>query len=159
MFTVGLYILTGILLGISFVKDKKKTILALKKGWKSLANILPLLFSIILLIGIVLAVLSPAAISQLIGKQSGWSGILIAAVAGAVTLIPGFVTFPLAAALLKNGAGLTQVVVFISTSMMVGVVTIPVEIKYFGWKVTYIRNMLAFVFSFMVAIVLKAVIE
>ncbi|HWR30114.1 MAG TPA: permease, partial [Negativicutes bacterium] len=141
------------------IKDKEKTAIALKKAWKSFENILPLFLSIILIIGIGLAILSPIIISKLIGQQSGWIGIIIAAVIGSVTLIPGFVTFPLAASLLKNGAGLTQIIVFISTSMMVGVVTAPVEMQYFGRKVTLLRNFLAFVFSFIVALILKAVLE
>jgi hypothetical protein len=37
---------------------------------------------------------------------------------------------------------------------MVGVITIPVEIKYFGKKATIIRNILAFLYSFIVAIVI-----
>ena len=51
-----------------------------------------------------------------------------------------------------------QIAVFISTLMMVGVVTIPIEIKYFGKKATFIRNGMAFVFSFIVAIVIGVVL-
>jgi hypothetical protein len=43
--------------------------------------------------------------------------------------------------------------------MMVGVVTIPVEIKYFGKKITLVRNFLAFLFSFFVAIVMGVVLS
>ena len=159
MFTVGLYILAGILLLASLAVDRKKTIMALTKAWKALENILPIFLSIMLIIGIGLAVLSPQAISRLIGQRSGWMGIMLAAIIGSVTLIPGFVTFPLAAALLRGGAGFIQIVVFISTSMMVGVVTIPVEIRYFGRKVTMIRNTLALAFSFLVAIAIVAVLR
>jgi len=159
LFTFGLYSAASMLLLVSFIKDKEKTAMALKKAWKSFENILPLFLSIILIIGIGLAILSPIIISKLIGQRSGGIGIIIAAVIGSVTLIPGFVTFPLAASLLKNGAGLTQIIVFISTSMMVGVVTAPVEMQYFGRKVTLLRNFLAFLCSFIVALILKAVLE
>ena len=83
----------------------------------------------------------------------------MAAVVGSVTLIPGFVAFPTAAMLLKNGAGLTQIAAFISTLMMVGVATMPVEIKYFGKKVAVYRNLTAFVFSFVVAWVIGMVVR
>ena len=56
-----------------------------------------------------------------------------------------------AAALLQNGAGYMQIAAFISTLMMVGVVTIPIEISYFGKKATITRNISAFVFSLVVA--------
>ncbi len=159
MFTASLYVLTIGLLAVSFTKDKKKTVMAFKKAWKSLENILPQFLAIILIIGIMLSILSPQTISKLIGQQSGWIGMIAASVIGSITLIPGFVAFPLAAALLKSGAGFMQIAVFISTLMMVGIVTIPVEMKYFGRKATILRNSLAFVFSFVVAIVIGVVLK
>lgn len=157
-FTVALYIIAGILLMFSFMKDKKKTKMALKKAWKSFENILPQFLTILLIIGIMLALLSPEMISKLIGQKSGWIGMVLAAGIGSITLIPGFIAFPLASALLKNGAGFMQIAVFISTLMMVGIVTIPVEMKYFGKKATILRNVFALCFSFVVAIVIGVVL-
>ena len=68
--------------------------------------------------------------------------------------MPGFVAFPLAAALLKSGAGYMQLAAFVSTLMMVGIITIPVEKKTFGMKATIARNASAFVFSLVVAVVM-----
>lgn len=159
MFTVGLYIITILLLMISLIKSRKKTKMALIKGWKSFENILPLFLSILLVVGIIFAILSPQIISKIIGSQSGLIGFVISAILGSCTVIPGFVTFPLAATLLKNGAGMMQIIVFISTSVMVGVITIPVEKKYFGKKVTYIRNSIALVFSFAIAFVMGVILK
>ena len=158
MFNSIVYILAAALLLLSFIKDRKKTRMALKKALKSFENILPQFLSILVIIGLMLAVLSPETISKLIGQQSGWLGMIIASVIGAVTLVPAFVAFPLASALMQNGAGLMQMAVFISTLMMVGFVTIPVEVKYFGNKATALRNIMAYVFSFIVAIVIGVVI-
>jgi len=158
MFIVGLYILVGTLLLASFVRDNPKTIMALKQSWKSLENILPQFLSIILIIGIALAVLSPQDISRLIGQESGWNGVLVAAIIGSITLIPGFVAFPLTAALLKSGGGIMQIAVFISTLMAVGVVTFPLEIEYFGLKISTLRNALFFFFSFLVAIIMGVIL-
>jgi len=154
MFTSGLYLSATVFLFVSFIKDRDNTLMALKKSWKALENILPQFLSILLIIGITLAILTPQEINILIGNQSGWMGMMVAAVIGSVTLIPGFVAFPLTAVLYENGAGLMQIVVFISTLMAVGVVTLPVEIKYFGRKVSIIRNGLAFVYCFVVAILM-----
>lgn len=159
MFTIVLYILASVFLLISFFTDKKKTAMALKKAWKSFENILPQFIAILIVVGIMLSALTPLTISKLIGSQSGFAGMLVASIIGAITLIPGFVAFPLAAALLKNGAGFMQIAVFISTLMMVGIVTIPVEISYFGKKATLLRNSLAFIFSFIVAIVIGVVLK
>lgn len=153
-----LYGVTLILLVISFVKNKRKTAMALKKAWKSFENILPQLLVVVLFVGVLLAVLNNDVIVRIIGEDSGWLGVLLAAVVGAVTMIPGFVAFPTAAMLLTGGAGYMQIGAFISTLMMVGVVTIPVEVKYFGKKLTALRNILAFVFSFVVAAAISWVV-
>lgn len=158
MFTKLLYVLALALLTVSYFKDRKKTSAALKKAWKSFENILPQFLSVLILIGILLSILSPHTISLLIGQKSGWSGVVLASVIGSITLIPGFVAYPLAAALLKNGAGLMQIAVFISTLMMVGIVTIPLETKYFGKKAAFLRNCMAFIFSYIVALIIGVVL-
>jgi Predicted permease. len=159
IFIISTYIAAIGLLIFSFRKDRKKTLLALMQAWKAFENILPQFLTILVMIGIILAIMSPQLISKIIGTQSGWLGMLIAAIIGSITLIPGFVAFPLAYALLKNGAGLMQIAVFISTLMMVGIVTVPLEIKYFGKRAAILRNSFAFVFSFIAAIIIGVVVR
>lgn len=159
MFTYILYGMAGVGLAVSWFKDRKKTIMALKKAWKAFENILPQFLSILILIGLALAVLSPETITNLLGTRSGFWGVLGAAMIGSITLIPGFVAFPLAAALLDNGAGYMQIAAFVSTLMMVGIVTLPLEIKTFGKRATIIRNVSAFVFSLIAAVVIGVVLK
>lgn len=154
MFSTILYVAAVGGLLISFLKDKAKTKKALMKAWKSFMNLLPDFAGILALVGLVLTLLSPDTISQLLGSQSGLLGMIVAAVVGAITLIPGFISFPLAYTLLQKGAGVVQVGVFVSTLMMVGFVTMPLEKKHFGAKATYLRNGLSFAYSFVVALLL-----
>ena len=111
-----------------------------------------------MLVGVMLAVLNPEVIGKLIGGSSGWFGVVLASAVGAITLIPGFVAFPTAAMLLNSGAGYMQIGAFISSLMMVGVMTFPVEVKYFGKKASFLRNILAFLFSFIVALIIGKVV-
>lgn len=76
---------------------------------------------------------------------------LLASLIGAITLIPVMIAFPIVAELLKNGAGLTQMAVFVSALTTVGIITILVEVKYLGRKTAILRNVLAFLFSFITA--------
>ncbi len=156
--TMFLYGLAICLLGFSIMKDKIKTRMALKKSWRSFENILPQFLGVILMVGILLALFDSQAISTSIGASSGWFGVVVASFAGAVTLIPGFVAFPMAAMLLENGAGYMQIGAFVSALMMVGVITLPVEIRYFGKKLALARNLLAFLFSFVVALIIGMVV-
>jgi uncharacterized membrane protein YraQ (UPF0718 family) len=159
VFTYSLYGITAILLGVSFVKDKKKTVLSLKKAWKMFINVLPQFVAILLLVGLLLAVVTPETIQHIIGTESGFLGMLIASLLGAITLVPVMVAFPVAAVLLNNGAGITQIAVFISTLTMVGFITFPIEIKYLGKKVTILRNVLAYLFAFATALIIGAVLK
>jgi len=158
VFTIVLYLISIGFLIISFTKDKKKTRMALVKSWKSFMNILPSFAGVLALIGLVLTMLSPEIISKIIGANTGIIGMIVTSIIGAITLIPGFVAFPLAASLLQKGAGVMQIAVFISTLMMVGIVTMPLEMKYFGKKEAVLRNLFAYIFSFIVAFVIGMVV-
>lgn len=158
MTAIALYAGTAILLGWSFSKNRQKTRQALKKGWKAFENILPQFLSILLLIGFILAVLDEATISRLLGEESGLMGMAIAAAIGSVTLIPGFIAFPLAASFLAAGAGYGQIAMFLTTLMMVGIVTLPLETTYFGKRLAIERNALAFVYAVASSFILGALL-
>ena len=152
MDTIFLYVIAGAGLLASFLKDRVKTAKALNKAWKAFEGILPQLLVVLILVAVTLAVLDTATIATYLGSGSGPLGVIIAALVGAITLIPGFVAFPAAAALLSAGAGATQIAAFVSSLMMVGVVTLPMEMKYFGRRAALLRNVFAFIFSFVAAV-------
>lgn len=159
MFSTIMYLLAIAGLIASAIADRKKTKQALVKSWKAFSNLLPDFAGVLALIGLVLTLLSPEVISVVIGGGSGMLGMVVASIVGAITLIPGFISFPLAASLLERGAGVMQVAVFVSTLMMVGFVTLPLERKHFGAKAAYLRNGLSYVYSFLVALVLGVVVK
>ena len=158
MFICTLYFITLCMLVLSWRSDKRKTISALKKGFKAFENLLPQFLPIILLIGITLAVLDPSTISRILGKESGLMGMALAAIIGSVALIPGFIAFPLAASLLAAGAGYGQIAMLVTTLMMVGVVTLPLEATYFGKRLAIERNVLAFIYAVISSFVLEEIL-
>ena len=147
MYSYVFYGLAVVSLVISAVKSKSKTKKALIKAWRSFENIMPQFLVIILLIGFMLAVVDAETVSSLLGKDSGLLGMGIAAVIGSITLVPGFVAFPLAASLLDIGAGYGQIAMFVTTLMMVGLATLPLEISFFGKRMAIRRNLLAFAYA------------
>jgi len=159
MFTKFLYGAAILGLLLSFVKDKAKTKLALKKAWRSFENILPSILVILLLIGFIFAFLDAQAISKLLGTDSGLLGMIIATVVGCITLIPGFVAFPLANSLLTAGAGYAQIAIFISTLMMVGIATLPLEIKCFGKRIALKRNILSLILAVITSCVVGVIMS
>lgn len=152
-----LYTLAFVLLILSFLKDKSKTIQAIKSSLKSFENIMPQFLGIIIFVGLLLSLLNPETISKLIGNESGFFGVLISSLIGSVVLMPTFVAFSTGNSLLQNGAGFAQVGALISTLTLVGVMTFSLESKYIGTKASFLRNFIAFLFSFVVAFILGKV--
>lgn len=142
-----------------FLKDKRKTLLSLKKAWKMFTGVLPQFIAILLFVGVALAVLSPETIRRMIGEETGFIGMLLASLVGAFSLVPVMIAFPIVSELLKSGAGIIQMAVFVSTLTTVGLITIPIETKYLGKKIAVLRNMLAFVFSFITAYLLGVLLK
>jgi uncharacterized membrane protein YraQ (UPF0718 family) len=159
IFNGAIYLIAIVLLIVSFVKSREKTKKALLKAWKSLKNILPMLLGVVLLIGLMLSIIDTELISKIIGSESGFYGVMLASLVGSITLIPGFIAFPTAALLLTGGAGYIQIAAFVQTLMMVGIVTLPMEIKYFNKKVAILRNILSFVLSIGVAYLIGLILK
>jgi len=153
------YILTAILLIISYKKDKEKTKKALVKALKSIENILPQFLGIILVVGITLSIFNPEMISKIIGSNSGIGGVFLSAILGSIAMMPTFVAFSTGDMLLKSGAGISQVATLISTLTLIGIITVPLESKYIGKRATIYRNILAFAFSIIVGFFVEVVVR
>jgi uncharacterized membrane protein YraQ (UPF0718 family) len=145
---------TAILLMLSFFIDRGKTMTGLKKGMRMFLNILPALLNVLILVSIFLYVVPPPVLTRWLGRGTGWAGIGSAAVLGSISLIPGFIAFPLGAILVRSGVSYQVVAVFITTLMMVGILTLPLEAKYFGLKVSIIRNVLSFFGALLVGLLM-----
>ena len=130
---------------ISLLFNRKKTIAGIKMGTKMFLNLLPPFLTVLIAVSFVLALLPKEVLEKMLGAGSGITGFIIAAGLGSVALIPGFISYPLASVLLKNGVSYPVISVFITTLMMVGVVTLPIERKFFGWRVAITRNVLSFI--------------
>jgi len=142
----------------AFAKDGKKAIKSLKMAGKSFIGILPLVFMIIIIIGLLLGFVPPSQISKFIGEQSGIGGILLVGAVGAVMHIPALLSFPLAASLLENGASVSAVAAFITTLTMIGTITLPLEIKELGKKMAFLRNGLSFIIAIIIALIMGAIL-
>jgi uncharacterized membrane protein YraQ (UPF0718 family) len=155
--TIVLYGIALILLIVSIVKDRNKTKKAIKKGWMAFIKIIPLLIPLFIIVGVVLSIITPDMIKQVLGEESGVFGVFIGMLIGSIAFMPPFVTFPLGAELLENGAGFPQVAAFVTTLMAVGLVYWVAEVKYFGNKAVVLRNTLAFISSGIVSLVVWVV--
>lgn len=136
-----LLVIIAIALAVSFYFDRKKTLLGIKKGVKMFLNLMPTILVVLAAVSILLYFLPNELIVKHLGENAGWAGYAIAAVVGSLALIPGFIAYPLSGALVQSGVGYPVIAVFITTLMMVGILTLPIEIKFFGLKTSLLRNL------------------
>ena len=151
---IPIIILTAALTIISFIFDKKKTLKGVKKGIMMFVKILPTLLSVIILVSVALYFTSDEILIKYLGEKAGFHAYGFAAVIGSVAIMPGFISYPLAGILVNTGVSYSVIAVFITTLKMVGILTIPLEAKFFGLKTAIIRNSLAFAGAIIVGFIM-----
>lgn len=135
---------------VSFFINRRKTIDACSYSWRLFMSILPQLLLISLIVGLIFAMVSNETLVKLLSSGNGWLGLIISDVIGAIAIIPGVIAFPLAGQILTYGAGYSVIATFISSLMMVGVITFGMERDVFGTKIATWRNVLGFILSIII---------
>lgn len=148
---IWLWVAAGGALLVSFLVDRQKTGQGLRKGGRLLWNITPTLVGVLALAGLLVMLVSPAAMARVLGG-SGPVPFLTALGVGSVALMPGLVAYPLAGVLRGQGASDAVLAAFITSLMMVGVLTLPIEARFFGLRVSLTRNALSLLGAVLVAL-------
>ncbi len=147
-------ILTFLLVAASFTADAGKTVNGAAKGLKMFLVILPSFIVVIIFVSVFLYFFPEETLAETLGKNAGPAGFFTAALLGSVSLIPGFIAYPLSGIMIQNGVSYKIIAVFITTLMMVGVFTFPLESKYFGWKAALTRNALSFTGAMLIGFIM-----
>ncbi len=149
-----IYIITGLLVLFSFIADYKKTIKAFKIAGKKFYNILPDFLFMLILVSLIIYFIPDSSISTYLNNNNKLLSMFIALLLGSITLMPGFIAFPICGILLQKGISYMILAAFSTTLMMVGIVTFPLEKKYFGTKVAIIRNIISLIIAIITSIVI-----
>ncbi len=142
--TIVMGLLAIILVIISYQKGVH--VQGLKTFWGMLIQILPLLVFAFIVASMIQALIPRELISRWIGMESGFRGILIGTAMGGLTPSGPFVSMPIAAGLLRTGAGVGTMVAFITGWSLLAFTRLPMEIGIMGWKFTLIRLACTFFF-------------
>ena len=152
-------IIAIVLFGISFLKDKQRSKEALKATFKIFYVVLPVLIFVFVLMGLIEVYISRETIVSILGQKSGILGILYAEIVGSVALFMPPAVFPFGGYLLKNGASYGSIAGFVFTAILMGVTTLPVEIKFLGKRFTIARNIFTFVLAFFIAGLMEVILR
>ncbi len=138
----------------AFLRDREKGARTVRVALRSLVGILPAVVAVMILVGLVSAFVTPKAISGMLHGRTELTGIVLVGALGSVLHIPSLVSFPLAASLIERGAPMSVAAAFITTLTMVGVVTLPLEIRELGGRVAALRNTMSFLAAIVVALIM-----
>ena len=141
-------------LAYSISKSTRRTKKAVKIAFMKGINLAPWMIGIIVLIGVILSFVPPPLIEQYLGGEMTIYQVGAAALIGTISMVPNLVALPLAGSLIESGASYTTIAAFLTTLTMVGFVTLPLELKEMGRKITFWRNFLAFFAAVIIAIII-----
>jgi uncharacterized membrane protein YraQ (UPF0718 family) len=144
--TIILGTLALVLLLIGYFNGQGQHISGMKSALNMTVAILPLLVFAFIVAGMVQVLLPQELLAKWVGAESGMRGILIGTVAGGLSPGGPFVSLPIAAGLLRAGAGIGTMVAYLTAWSLWAVSRLPLEVGIMGWKFVLIRLASTFFF-------------
>ena len=145
--TAIMALLAMVLLFTGYQRGDGSHMTGLKHAVNTTLYILPLILCAFIVAGMVQALLPAEAVSKWVGAESGMRGIVIGTVAGALSPGGPYVSFPIAAGMLKAGAGAGTLVAYLTGWSLLAVVRLPMEVGILGWRLTLARFICTFFFA------------
>jgi len=121
------------------------------KAGKAIVGSLPILFSIVLLVSLA-NVLIPKSFYEILFQGNYFLDPIIGSTIGSILAGNPVTSYVLGGELLTQGVSMIAVTAFLVSWVTVGLIQLPAESILLGKKFTVVRNITAFLFSIMVAI-------
>ncbi|MCL6600134.1 MAG: permease [Alicyclobacillus macrosporangiidus] len=97
--------------------------------------------------GLLSQVIDPAALARLLGREAGWTGIVLGALLGMAGTGSRWAMYPLAAGLLTSEASPGAVFAFVTSWQLVSLTRLPAEVPFYGVPFTIWRAVLSVVIA------------
>jgi len=132
------------------MKDKKSIKEAFYKAIKGFTTMLPILFAIILLLGIFDTYITNEILISLFTSNEFFDTIIGTSMGAVLTGNP-MVSYILGGELTTAGVSLFAVTAFILSWVSLGIVQLPAEVEIFGLRFTFLRTLLTFIFIVLIS--------
>jgi len=151
---VGVILSALIFFGIMlFFPERKDVILSESK--KYFIEMLLIIPPVMISIGLFSVWASKELIGMYLGKESGIKGAFISIIIGSLPMGPLYIAFPIASSLVKKGASLLNIIVFLGAWACLKIPQGLVELKFLGLKFMILR----WSFSIILIILMGYIIE
>ncbi len=131
--------------------EKKTFQKSLKQAVLSFTSMMPMILSIVGLMGLFQAMVSRELLASLFTGDPV-KDTLIGTVAGGIAVGQALVSYILGGELLEQGISIYAVTAFILAWVTLGIVQLPLEAEVLGLRFTIYRNILAFISTILVSI-------
>lgn len=152
---MGIALLITIIL-LSIFPDRREAVTtASREFFIEMIMILP---AVMVLMGLFAAFVAKEVVVKYLGKSAGIKGIFLSVFMGALPTGPLYVVFPMASVLLKKGARISNIIIFLSAW---GCIKIPqelVELQFLGPRFMAMRLLLTIIFVIIMGVSIERII-
>ena len=142
---------------LSIFPDKKEPVI--NTLWDYFMEMVLILPAVMILLGLFAVWVSKETVVKHLGKASGIKGIFLAMLLGALPTGPLYIAFPMAATLLKKGAKISNIIVFLSAWACIKIPQEMVELQFLGAQFMISRLILTIIFVVIMGLFIEQVIK
>jgi len=153
---LGIALTVAIIL-LSIFPDRREAVIT--ASWEIFIEMIWILPAVMVLMGLFTVWVSKEIVVKYLGKASGIKGISFAILFGALPTGPLYVVFPMAATLIKKGARISNIIIFLSAWACIKIPQEMVEFQFLGLKFMAARLILTIIFVVIMGVSIEKLIE
>ena len=142
---------------LSIFPEKRGDVIAVSLEF--IVEMILILPAVMVLMGLFTVFVSKDLVVRYWGRESGLRGIFIAILMGALPTGPLYIAFPIASALLKKGARISNIVVFLTAWSCIKLPQELVELEFLGFRFMLARLVLTVIFAIFMGLAIEWIIK
>ncbi|KAA0002811.1 MAG: hypothetical protein FE048_03000 [Thermoplasmata archaeon] len=142
---------------LSIFPDRKEAVT--NASWNFFVEMILILPAVMVILGLFAVWVSKETVVKHLGKTSGIKGIFLSIIIGALPTGPLYVAFPMAATLIKKGARISNIIVFLSSWACIKIPQEMVELQFLGIKFMLLRLFLTIMLVIIMGLSIEKIIE
>jgi len=151
----SILIISAILLSI--FPDRKRTVIGVSSNF--FIEMILILPAVMVMLGLFEVWVPKNIVVKYIGKASGMKGIFLSLILGALPTGPLYIAFPMAAALIRKGAKISNIVIFLSAWACIKIPQEMVELQFLGLHFMLSRLILTVAFVIIMGLLIEMIMK
>lgn len=128
-------------------------------AWNYFVELMWVLPAVMVILGLFGVFIPNETVAKYLGKHSGAKGMMLALFIGMIPTGPLYIAFPIAAAMLKKGASVSKIIVFLSAWACIKLPQEMVELQFLGLEFMLLRLSLTILFVIAMGVGIEKIVE